>query len=68
MSNRADESYELFYNATEGIVGNAILLEEDASVLDELHYLLASFEFFYTCSILIFVNYTECGWCQRNSV
>ena len=37
MSNRADEPDELFYNAAESIINNAILLDEDATVLDEFH-------------------------------
>ena len=37
MSNKTDGSYELFYNAAESIVNNAILLDENATILDELN-------------------------------
>ena len=36
MSNKTDESYELFYNATESVVNNPFTKNVDLAVLDEL--------------------------------
>ena len=41
MSNRADKSYELFYNAAKGVVGDAIAEDENAAVLDKLNSLVS---------------------------
>ena len=51
MSNRADGSYELFYNAAKSIVNDAVLLDEDASVFDKLNNFIVSFDVLHIGSI-----------------